>query len=152
MKYGASAAISFASGSFSEATSRRMPSAPRPACRSQSARTMAGVRSMAPSRSGRTRKSFSVPCPFTNLIAPSPTSWAQRTERGVQHPRIGRVEPVDTGVAAEPGPLAADEAPGRPDGLGHRLVQIPADGAVVVQALEQLRVAQCLARRRAVPE
>src|SRR5690242_7368905 len=48
---------------------RSTPSAPRPARRSHSARTRSGV-SSAPGRSGSSTKSFSVPCPLTNLTRP----------------------------------------------------------------------------------
>jgi MOSC domain-containing protein YiiM len=55
---------------------------------------------------------------------------------------VGGVEPVDAGVAAEPGLLAAGEALGRLDRLGPRVVQ----GALAVQVAQQLLVAERAAR------
>jgi MOSC domain-containing protein YiiM len=54
----------------------------------------------------------------------------------------GGVEPVDAGVAAEPGLLAAGEALGGLDRLGPRVVQ----GALAVQVPQQLPVAERAAR------
>jgi MOSC domain-containing protein YiiM len=54
----------------------------------------------------------------------------------------GGVEPVDAGVAAEPGLLAAGEALGGFDRLGPRVVE----GALAVQVAQQLLVAERAAR------
>src|SRR5437763_8177552 len=102
-------------------TTRSTPSAPRPRLRSHSARTRLPVRSSTPSGSGSTTKSFSVPCPLTNSTPATRTRLRveMRAHRAEEVFPPG-VEPGDTGVPAEPGPLPADEPPGRSGGFGLR--------------------------------
>src|SRR6266508_3330865 len=116
-------------------TTRSTPSPPMPRCRSQSAATRCGVSSIAPSGSGSSTKSLPVPCPLANRM----TAIMHRLRDQVG---VGRVEPADPRVAAEPGPLPAYEPPGGADRLGVR------GGLVVLagQEAQHLLVAEGPAR------
>src|ERR1700754_624115 len=107
-----------ASVSAAQRTTRSTPSAPRPRRRSQSAATLAGVRSRVASGSGRTTKSFSVPWPLLNCTS---RAYLGRQYRhgAAEEAGGGGVEPVDAGIATEPGALAAHEPAGGADRL-HR--------------------------------
>src|SRR5688572_8676367 len=101
-------------------TTRSSPSAPTPRCRSQRATTMSAVRSTSPPGSGTITKSFPVPWPLANgrrSIVPSSAIAGDDGERPAGQVGRGAIQPDRALVAAEPGPLLADEAAGGPDRL-----------------------------------
>ena len=119
--------------------------------RSQSARTRAAVRSSVASGSGSSTKSFSVPWPLTNGM---PTSLRLRRRASEPSSRSGPASSqVIALVAAEPGPLAADEPAGGLRGRGRGRGHV----VVAVELVEDLLVAQrprrgpALAQARASP-
>src|SRR5215472_1992344 len=117
-------------------TTRSTPSPPTPKCRSHSAATKAGVSSSSSSKSGTTTKSFPVPCPLANRIAPMLVGWfpsrvpaftTDDRERAFDKVRSGR-HPDDSRIASEPRLLAPDEAFGREDSLRGRFLFLPLAG------------------------
>src|SRR6478672_7704289 len=115
------------SSARSAGTMRMTPSPPTPARRSARAAARAAVRPRAPSRSGTSTKSFSVPCPLVKV-----SRSAMRTivghvlEDPVDEvvPGFGEgVEPGDPGAGPEPRLLAAHEPPGAQRGLGDGILE-----------------------------
>src|SRR5687767_12007149 len=148
MNHSASSAMDAAAGSAAQRTTRSTPSAPSPACRPQIAATRVGVSSRAPSRSGTSTKSFSVPCPFAARMVPRLRVGAAPGRRHVEvlcdldgpahQRRVVMAEPVHARVSAEPGFLAAGEAPGGPD----RLLEGALLGPLAREVPQYVRVAQ----------
>src|SRR5919106_2591993 len=131
MNHSTSAGRSRPSASVLVRTTRMIPSEPSPEWRSVSRRTVAGSRSgwSIPSGSGRSTKSFCVPWPLTKGNRLSTVDDRRRSatagERALD--QVVRVvgKPFDARVLAEPRVLPTGEAPGRPHGLGPRLVLGP---------------------------
>ena len=100
-------------------------------------RDQAGVSVQRPSGSGRITKSLPVPWPLVNrttIILSVSGRYGRVSTRIIPLRKIGentaRAAPIRSGrrrpasdprITAEPGPLPADEPPGRPDGLVPRL-------------------------------
>src|ERR671916_251562 len=147
-----------APGSAGEARSR--PSAPTPVCRSHKARATPASMGWEASVSSTTRKSLPNPWCLVRRMSPTvcPTAVEVRHAFALLHPRVlpgdrrhqrrqqrGRVgprlQPVDAGVAPEPRPLPAGEAPGAPDRQLERVVE----GRLPLEVGDELAVAERLA-------
>src|SRR6478672_2966008 len=135
------------SSARSAGTTRMTPSPPTPARRSARAAARAAVRPRAPSRSGTSTKSFSVPCPLVKV-----SRSAMRTIVGhvLQHPVtqvvrvvLERVEPRHPRVGPEPRLLATHEPPSAQRGVGDGILE----RARAVDDGERLGVADGPARR-----
>src|SRR6478752_5823489 len=136
-------------------TTRMTPSAPMPALRSHRARTRPAVRSRTSSGSGRSTKSFSVPCPLTNSGADAGVDTAlayggagHRLQGAIRQVGAGGIQLDHPGVASEPGSLPADEPPRRLRGRRDRLL----DAGRTVQYLEELCVTQGPGGGHAAPQ
>src|SRR6478609_5519790 len=136
----------------SAGTTRMTPSPPMPARRSASHAARAAVRSRAPSRSGTSTKSFSVPCPLVKV-----SGSAMRTIVGhvlddpvdqVVPVALERIEPGDPRVRAEPRLLAAHQPPGAQGGVGDGILE----RARAVDDGERLGVADGSARGAALAQ
>ena len=104
-------------------TTRSTPSAPMPRRRSHSAATSAGRQRRA-RRRGRAGSRSRCRCrgPWRTARRPSCRDRRRTSARAADQIGPARaVQPDDPRVAAEPGPLPADEPPGRPDRLVARL-------------------------------
>src|SRR6478735_5301665 len=127
------------------------PSAPMPARRSQIARTSAGSSSKVSAASGSSTKSFSVPCPLTKAM-PSATSASLRRGQqhldGVDQVAAGSVQPGDTSIAVEPGPLAPDEPAGGPNRRRYRL----GSRRAALDHVQKLWITQRAGRGAALPQ
>src|SRR4051794_18789369 len=145
MNHVASPAMPTASGCFAARTTRRTPSAPMPVRRSQSLRTRAGVRSRAPSGSGRMTKSLPVPWPLAKRMA---LLCREDARCGPGEVGIGTVQPVDPWVPPEPGALPPHEPPRRLYRVRPRLLL----GALAGQVPQDLLVAERATGGAAVAE